>query len=313
MAHRFQIIVLFVLSVVPSVTADEQETLSPLGLDSIEWTLVPKLSDEFDSERLDKAKWGNDPSDWGVWSWEPHNAFQRAGVLHIRTEYAPHRRNGVELYYKSGIVKSYATHRYGFAEARIKGASRFPGVCPAFWMHGERAGVSSEVDFMEIQEVQGSIRQIDCNLHARAIVDGELQWIRERRHWIAPWDPRDDFHVFGCRTTEKTISWYIDGRQILSAPNKHWHLPMHIMLSMGLRTPLRIHKRKHGEGNTTLPNPSASSPEGFPTEMLVDYVRIWRPNPIENDVNNLGSTLETSVERLVESDLQAQEAVASDR
>ena len=248
-----------------------EEPPMPENKQNKNWELVQACSDEFNGDKLDKAKWNNDYNDWGQWSWEPYNAFVEDSVLHIRMEYKPHTRDGQKLWYKSGIVRSYESIKYGYFEARVKGASKFPGVCPAFWAKGHKNGESAEIDFMEIQEVQNNIHQIDCNLHAHPIINGERKEIHQRRHWIADWDPRDDFHIYGCEWNKDSIKWFIDGKHVLSAPNKYWDLPMDVMASMAIRPPLRIYTE---DGART--NPEASTPEGFPTEMLVDYIRVWK-------------------------------------
>jgi beta-glucanase (GH16 family) len=244
-----------------------------------DWIMVEELSDEFETDEVDIQKWDNDVSDWGVWSWEPENAYQKDGNLHIRMVYDPHERNNEQLFYKSGIIRSVEPITYGFFEAKIKGCPRFPGVCPAFWMIGSKDGLSSEIDFMEIQEVQNDIHQIDCNLHARIKENGEFICFRERRHWVAPWDPRDDFHLYACENTPDSIHWYIDGQKVLSAPNTHFHLPMYVIVSMGVRTPLLYYDTpdpEHPESKRRYADAENSTPEGFPTEMIVDYVRVWK-------------------------------------
>ena len=271
---------LMALAVLAMTDGARAEDPRPVGDVKGQWALVKGFSDEFNAPTVDTAKWDNDPNDWGVWSWEPHNAYTKAGALHVRMEHAPHTRGKQKLFYKSGILKSRESVQYGYFEARIKGCSRFPGACPAFWVIGnakvDGKRVGAEIDFMEIQEVRGNVQQVDCNLHGAYFKNGKKVAIHERRHWIAPWDPRDDYHVYACLWREDTIIWYVDGHSVAEARNWHWHIPLQIHLSMGLRTPLRLHKGAHGEGKVTLPNPEASTGEGFPTEMLVDYVRVWR-------------------------------------
>lgn len=269
-----------VLSVMVVKSLVYAETPRPVGDVAGKWTLVESLSDEFDGTAVDQERWDNDPKDWGVWSWEPQNAYPREGNLHIRMEYAPHQRKKQKLFYTSSIVISREPIQYGYFEARIKGCPRFPGVCPAFWaiehtvVDGKKVG--AEIDFMEILEAQKNVRQVDCNLHGSYYKDGKKVEIHERRQWIAPWDPRDDYHLYACQWTEEKIVWYVDGAMVAEAPNWHWKIPLRVYLSMGVRTPFRLHKGKHGEGKVTLPNPETSTDEGFPTEMLVDYVRVWR-------------------------------------
>jgi kappa-carrageenase len=250
----------------------------PHRADNQGWELVPALSDEFNENALDEKKWDTDVPSWGVWSWDKGNAYLKDGNLHIRMVYAPHKRDNLDLFYKSGIIRARDQITYGYFEARIKGASKFPGVSPAFWMCNRIKttfeGDYAEVDFVELQ--QNDLHRVDCNLHARRAVNDKPKRFKSSQHWMAPWDPRGDFHIYACETTPETITWFVDGRQIAQAKNVHQNLPMSPMFSMGLRQPLRIHAGSDGDGKITFPNPEASTPEGFPTEMTVDYVRVWK-------------------------------------
>jgi len=262
---------------------------APVGGPGGSWELLPAFSDEFDRENLDAVKWDWQVPSWGTWSWDPSNTFARDGVLHLRMRHEPHTRGNQSLFYKSGILRSRATITYGYFEARIKGCALFPGACPAFWMYseGRKSGAIrySEIDFVELQQThagQSTPSRIDLNLHCR-IEDpqGNEVWIRPKqdpalcRHfWIAPWDPRDAFHVYGCHVTRDAITWFIDGQEVARAENKYWHLPMRVTLSLGLRAPYERHVESE-----RLPVPERSLPAGFPTEMTVDYVRVWRTAP----------------------------------
>jgi beta-glucanase (GH16 family) len=116
------------------------------------------------------------------------------------------------------------------------------------------------------------------NLHLRlADQKGEVRWLRPNidpelcaNSWIAPWDPRDDFHVYGCHVAKDSITWFIDGKQVAQKPNQYWHLPMNVTLSLGLR-----HPHIGWVGQDIKPVPQAATSEGFPTTMEVDYVRVW--------------------------------------
>jgi beta-glucanase (GH16 family) len=70
--------------------------------------------------------------------------------------------------------------------------------------------------------------------------------------------------------TKDTITWFIDGKEVAKKPNKYWHEPMNITLSLGLR-----HPHIGWVGQDMQPIPKAATDEGFPTEMEVDWVRVW--------------------------------------
>lgn len=235
--------------------------VQPLQSQNSAWRLLPQYSDEFDGAGLDVAKWDNDVPDWGVWSWEPGNVWVSDGKLNLRMEYAKHQRGWQTLYYKSGIVKSRAPAvRYGYFEARIKAASRYPGVAPAFWAYRQGQDEWTEIDFVELTQRSRDVKLIDTNVHVfrQPAFSGALP-LQEERSWMAPWDPRDDFHVYGCEWNKGEIRWYIDGRLVQARQNEHWHQPLDVVVSFGVRGELK----------------KAASAEGFPTTFQVDYVRVW--------------------------------------
>ncbi|MCM2371166.1 kappa-carrageenase [Aporhodopirellula aestuarii] len=266
-----------------------------------DWEFVADQSDEFDSGQIDTKKWNIDTEDWGTWSWEPENAFQQDGSLHLQMVQEDHQRGSTKLAYKSGIARQYSTAVYGYFEARVKGCDLFPGASPAFWLHSKgpenrylaRDGETvaySEIDIIELQQCEfdketkqyNGVDVIDCNLHAVLIRDGQRQWIRPGTHpetnkneYHAPFDPREDFHVYGVENNKDFVIWYIDGKEVARKPNLYWHLPMHVTLSLGLRHPFEAYK--NGQRVAVL---EKTTQEGFPTEMLVDYVRVWRNNDV---------------------------------
>lgn len=133
---------------------------------------------------------------WGDRAWTPDNVFQKDGVLHVRATYEPHTNKGERFFYKLGILQSLKKTTYGYFEARVKGCSKFPGLCPAFWLysHGKTETdfnpkypkvTYSEIDIFEIQQgvwhpefkrAMGP-NYIDLNLHTRIInAEGKEIW-----------------------------------------------------------------------------------------------------------------------------------------
>lgn len=271
------LILLFFIFTFTSCLETQQEP-KPFGLPESGFTFLEDFSDEFNNPQIDLAKWEVDVAHWGPWSWSKENVFQQDGNLHIRMTYEPHHSRGMDMFYKSGIIRSRKAITYGYFEAKIKSCDRYPGVCPAFWMKGTVGNLSSEVDFVELQQSPepGQLNRVDFCYHARVLIDGKPDWVRGCHNWYAPWDPRDDFHIYGCMVTEDSIKWFVDGELRAEMKNDHWHLPSYVMLSMGTRRPLHINIRDDsGVRIDRLPNPEESVPEGFPTDMIVEYVRVW--------------------------------------
>lgn len=261
------------------------------------WVLDERFSDEFDSARVDTSKWTKSLKPWGERAWTPDNVFQKDGSLIIRATYEPHRQGKNEYFYKLGIFQSLEKTTYGYFEARIKGCSRFPGLCPAFWLYSNGKELNpdfpkvtySEIDIVEMlqggydKDLKGKTppNHLDCNLHTRILDEnGKEIWQRPnhlpeicKNSYTATWDPRDDFHIYACENTPEKIAWYIDGEKVAEQDNLYWHLPMNVTLTMELRPPLIDWAGV--DGRVTVPE--AATPEGFPTHMEVDYVRSWVP------------------------------------
>ena len=261
---------------------------SPILDPDLDWPINEEFSDEFNNPDMNLTIWDNDVNDWGTWSWEPYNAVIKDSVLALKMQHEQHTRGGNDYYFTSGIVQSRETITYGYFETRIKASDKGQGTCPAFWVTSKVQNQTtfdgeirySEIDGVEIFQVPNQYRQLEMNLHTRIMEDGVLTWKRpgqgdiELCHngWEAPWDPRDDYHTYAFWNRVDSIFWYVDGIQRGSKKNYYWHLPMHVTVSMGLRTPYE----KYIDGvRTAMPYPDSVPEPGFPSEMFCDYVRIW--------------------------------------
>ncbi len=267
------------------------------------WVIKWNRSDDFNGRQVDWRKWLKKPEQFGAWTWDNDaNVFVEDGALIItlrrgQAPTTPGTKNDKggrqQSPYTSGMLKSYGAGTYGYYEARIKGTPLFPGASPAFWIYSRiddsivEAGKArySEVDIVELTQRPagpGNERISDHNLHA-ILSNGERGvkgrvWRRphnpkfkeaQANEHRLPFDPRDDFHTYGCRVDRDVIVWYVDGVEVGRKKNDHWHRKMNVALSLGLRTPYA-----RWENNRLVPN-EAISGDGFPTSMKVDYVRVW--------------------------------------
>lgn len=280
---------LIVFFLIMGVTGQAQ---TPVSHPDVSWNLNDNYSDEFNSGVIDEDKWDIDVNDWGTWSWKPENAYLTDTVLTLRMKQETHWRGGQQFWFTSGICQIRETFTYGYFEARIKASEKGQGTCPAFWNYSrgqptptEEGGVKyCEIDAVEIFQIPYDYQRLEMNLHARIIENGVLTWKRpgqgdiELCHntWLAPWDPRDDYHTYGVLNRLDSIFWFVDGIQRGAKKNVYWHLPMHLTVSMGLRTPYEAYI---GGVRTAIPYPDSIPEPGFPTEMYCDYVRMWNTPP----------------------------------
>ncbi len=263
-----------------------------------QWKIRWDRSDDFNGEEVDWRKWNKSPENFGAWGWDnENNVAVSNGVLQITMRRLPTpivKGGRAPTPYTSGMLKSHVTETFGYYETRLKGAPLFPGVCPSFWLYSKiddsivTQGETrySEVDIVELTQrgdrVEGNERIADCNLHA-ILSNGKpgipgRQWQRpnderfkdeQANELRLSFDPRDDFHTYGCEITTETITWFIDGKTIGRKPNRYWHREMNVALSLGLRPPYSTYTVKGFVPSDVEVN------DEFPTTMEVDYVRIW--------------------------------------
>lgn len=257
----------------------EKFSPTPIGQPEGKWRYNLAYSDEFSSSELNPKIWDLNVNSWGAWNWNNENLKIDNGILNISMRYEPIMREGTQYYFTSGIIRSLAKITYGYFEAKIKACQLDKGACPAFWLIGDTNEGNirnSEIDIVELlQDNDQSV--IDMNLHCKVMIDDNEQYLRPnnnpelcKNQFKSSWNPQDDFHVYACENRPDSITWFIDGEKVAQKENLYWHLPMQVILSMGLRPPYM----RFQDGNASIPVKPTNT-DGFPTEMLIDYVRVW--------------------------------------
>jgi len=225
---------------------------------------------------LDVGGWGWGNTELQCFTADPANA-SRDGEGHLRIVARREHvscPDGHENDYTSARLTTQRTYgfRYGRIEARLKVPSG-TGLLPVIWAIGddfEEVGwpASGEID---VAEILGSDPQtVYGSLHGPA-ANGPWQ-LQNRAHFDAPLS--DGFHVYAAAWSPEAVRFLVDGTQygrILRPTDPElpegarWPFdkPFRLLLSLSV-------------GNVWAGPPDVDTP--FPAEMLVDWIRVIRPN-----------------------------------
>ncbi len=238
-----------------------------------DWYVV--FEDQFDNEVSQKWKIAHEFDHYGepqVYTNRPENVFIRNtsgnNFLVLKTfrenyecnKISPAGCNKSKYAYTSGWVETKKEYnvQYGFMEARIK-IPEGQGIWPAFWtFRGE--GVqhrhnSAEIDIFEMDGKRPKVQGTNLHLDYNAPNFKAPSFPEE----IDIHDYSNDFHTYGLKWTPTNIYWYFDNREIRRSPNPGIVDPVRIILNVAIFP-------------WELPGENTS----FPTELLVDFVRVYR-------------------------------------
>jgi beta-glucanase (GH16 family) len=265
-----------------SAADDRRPPACPLGGD---WRFAADFSDEFDGPQLDAAKWWDfNPA----WHGRQPAHFDRAnvrvagGALHLTarvpdpaTVTVEDRVRGYDRF-TTAIVKSKRRLRYGYFEARCR--SMRANVCNAFWLYDPldppakyREGeASEEIDIFEVfgQPPRPEHQRMFFATVHRYLTPYVESLVNAQKTALpnpsvkrkVPFDFWADFHVYALQWTPQELTWYLDGQEVFTRPNDHFHRPLHVVFDAEVM-----------EKWTGLPDPS-----DLPATFSIDYVRIWQ-------------------------------------
>jgi len=245
------------------------------------WTLT--WSDEFNSPNgssPDPAKWTYDIGGGGYGNHElesytnrPVNAHQQDGHLVItalkETYTGP---DGITQPYTSAriLTKGLFSQAYGRFEARMK-LPTGKGIWPAFWLLGSNIDSdpwpkSGEIDIMENI---GNPTEVHSTLHGPGYSGAHP--ITAKFTLPAGEDVNTSFHVYSVEWTPDDIKFFFDDDLISLRspanlpPGTRWVFdhPFFIILNLAA-------------GGDWPGNPDQTTT--FPQQMLVDYVRVYKPS-----------------------------------
>lgn len=204
----------------------------------------------------------------------------------IQTTYACGICNQGQTYsYNSGWVETNNNFntQYGFIEARISLPYGY-GFWPAFWTwRGNGVTTSNEAE-IDIFEVYGSKPSTMYGTNVHLSYTPPINFPMD----LLLYSYANTYHTYGIEWSPSKIIWYIDGYPVRLLPNVGGVVdPVRIILNLAIEP-------------SYLPN--SSTP--FPSEMSIDYVKVYELNKDCNNFINSGnydfSTYDNKVKNFIE-------------
>lgn len=234
-------------------------------------------SDEFEGSSIDETKWGYNigtgENGWGnseleYYTNRPENIYVKDGMLHIRAQkedYEGQKYTSTRL-----LSQNKFTFTYGTVEARIA-LPVGKGIWPAFWMLGENIDKVSWPTCGEIDIIEA--------VNDESIVYGTHHWAHEGSHAEYGNNTSDyygtslkldisEFHTYKMTWDKEFITMYVDDFKYQEIDIKDttsdmatFHKPFFFILNVAV--------------GGSWPGFDIDDSQ-FPTEMQVDYIRVYK-------------------------------------
>jgi beta-glucanase (GH16 family) len=222
-------------------------------------------SDEFDGPDIDRAVWGNETGfvrngELQKYTTDAANQFIDQGDLVIKGIYVGGSGQGA---YTSAslITKGKKTFQYGRIESRIKvpGAK---GSWPAFWLlpPNKPWPAGGEIDIMEWISQEPNVAHGTAHFAVNTVHQSSGSTTT-----LASPVP-SDYHVFAIEWTATAIDWYVD------TTHYHTYDTTQIIDGMPFQAPFYFILNYAIGGSW----PEAPDSTQYPSEMRVDWVRVWQ-------------------------------------
>jgi beta-glucanase (GH16 family) len=227
-----------------------------------DWTPIPELTDEFDGEHLDTAKWWDTNPQWKGRQpalFRASNVAVSDGMLHLtmRREEVPDAPEGYHTF-TSAAVKSKAKVLYGYFEIRSRAMDSHGS--SAFWFYDSTPEIWTEIDVFEMSAAPKHEQTVYLNVHVFHTPTVKEHFARPKRY-DAPWKVADDYHLYALLWTPEELVFYVDGEERYRLENTHWHQPLYLNFD-----------------SETMPDwfGLPTEEDTLPSTFSVDYVRSWR-------------------------------------
>lgn len=260
------------------------------------WVLNEELSDEFEGVKLDTSKWfvEGQNGDYYIWKGRAPSQFiyenvnLKDGELVISSkwdpdynfaneQYPPNKKNA-DFYGKDGDTSIPVTtggvitkKRFLYGYMEVKAKVGFAAISGAFW------GIGYEQE-LDVFELMGNPKKY-------GFIEGGNYFIGTVHDWSPPavrpteiflhsekldFNTSDDFHVYGAEWGKDYISFYIDGKHIVTFNQDQLGTDFILNNPMEIWLDSEIFKRL-----------GVPHKEEMPVDFKVKYMRVWQ-KPTDN-------------------------------
>lgn len=233
------------------------------------WKSLVTLTDEFDGDKLNAAKWYDHNPEWkgrrpGFFSKD--NVSVSDGKLHLtaKAEKLPNLPKDYHTF-TTAAVQSKTRVKYGYFETKCKPMKSKSS--SAFWFYYNEPNYWTEIDVFEICGKSPKEETI-YHMNAHVFVSSTFKWkdsIKNRLQypasWNAPFKFADAYHIYGFEWTKEYLKWYIDGKLVRVIKNSQWHQALTLNFD-----------------SETFPHWfGLPEKENLPSTFSIEYVRAWKP------------------------------------
>jgi beta-glucanase (GH16 family) len=223
------------------------------------------------STQNDEAEYYSDPS-------VGTNPFSNVnGVLNMTATVATPGSNPYDLPYTSGMITSYKSlnQTYGYFEIRAE-LPAGQGLWPAFWLDPTALPTTSELDVFEV--IGNAPTQLFATTHTYPV--GGVYSEDSQELTVA--NTSTSFNTFGVDWEPKTVTFYMNGQVIATAPTPStMNGPMYMLANLAVG------------GAGSWPGVPGSASE-FPASYKIDYVRAYA-TPATTEVGGTQAILTSGI------------------
>lgn len=248
------------------------------------------FSDEFEEPLPQKNWWTTKCETHGTGNCEEsmfymaENVSVSGGHLILTAREEAQTCNGKTKQYTSGQVHSATQYTYGYFEARVK-LPEGRGFWPAFWLYATNTNAYNnyeEIDIFEncgcdCNEIKfGTFYEIDNNgISSDNMNHDQLNYGID--------DICNNFHVIGAEWTPLAVTYFVDGVQTFTTPNRNNHSPKHVLFNLAIEGcyggcgpieycgDLNWERSKHPGGDCEVMCNTA-----FPQTYEIDWVKVYQ-------------------------------------